>query len=160
MVIRACEHSHLLTVNVYIINYYLARRAFYFYLCLNIVVRSHSSCMFFVIIHIVYRNQWFIVRQAMFGVGRDCPRWSGDARQRRAALFARGCMTNPINSTNECCRTYTIYVSSQLHCKYLVRSPGRLASPLLVLSPHRAWKDSSATPAAPPIDDAEQDAGL
>lgn len=51
---------------------------------------------------------------------------------------ARGSMTNPINSTNECCRTYTIYVSSQSHCKYLVLDASGLA---LVLSLYRPVND-------------------
>lgn len=51
---------------------------------------------------------------------------------------ARGSMTNPINSTNECCRTYTIYVSSQSHCKYLVLDASGVA---LVLSLYRPVND-------------------
>lgn len=56
--------------------------------------------------------------------------------------IAWGCMTNPINSTNECCRTYTIYVSSQSHCKYLAGASGIA----LVLSPDHAPTASRAPP--------------
>ena len=49
--------------------------------------------------------------------------------------IARGHMTNPINSTNIFRRTASIYVSSQSHCKYLVREASGIA---LALSLHRA----------------------
>lgn len=140
---RLCEHSHffLMLILFEVKKDFVALPKLFKFLYLeykNMCIQ-HLPTLFF-----IYKKISFVaISSVLYGWrivwGAECQRWfvCGQA-------IAWGCMTNPINSTNECCRTYTIYVSSQSHCKYLAGASGIA----LLLSPDQAPMASRVPPNA------------